>query len=120
LGVSCLYEKVNKEADKVIQLGYYVLRIYRNDKFIGYVKTYRKQRNAKYRFEKTRNINNACQIFLKVNCEHARDNLTFLRDKIYDNEVYRFEVVKTTEQELRKSKLHLLNVAKDFKKRGVI
>jgi len=37
----------------------YVIKIYYDGKFIGYVKNYRRHRNDKYRFNKTKNIKTA-------------------------------------------------------------
>ena len=42
----------------------YVLRVYRDDEFIGYVKDHRFHRNKKYRFNKTKNIKGLrCNIY---------------------------------------------------------
>lgn len=100
------------------ELGNYVLRVYLEDKFVGYVKTYRLHRNYKYRFEKTKNISNAWLTNNKIVCDQAKDKLTLFGDNLYNN--FKFEITKVTEQELRKSKLYLLGVVKNYKeKKGI-
>jgi len=87
----------------------YVLRVYRNDKFIGYIKTYRKFSNAKYRFEKTKNINEAIKFVAEHSCNILRIKLSEFIDKLIFDDSYTFKSHKITDKEIRKSKLYLLN-----------
>ena len=65
----------------------YVLKIHRDNKgFVGYIKSYRKHRNGKYRFERTKNINKAIHYTSIIECNHVKVKLTINRDiLIYDN-----------------------------------
>ena len=92
----------------------YVIKIYYDGKFIGYVKNYRRHRNDKYRFNKTKNIKTA-SYFTFV--EQIENNLNNKRDMLYYNEKFSFKGAKVTKQEIRNSKIHLLNVIKDYKSR---
>ena len=67
----------------------YIIRVYFNDDFVGYVKDYRIYRNKKYRFNKTRNINKAYKFNFSV-CENACNKLNNLRDDIY-TKAYNFK-----------------------------
>ena len=61
----------------------YLISIYYNNKFIGYVKDFRLHRNNLYRFNKTKNINKAIDyndsLFFKLNN---------LRDLLYHEKVF--------------------------------
>lgn len=88
----------------------YIIRVYFNDDFVGYVKDYRIYRNKKYRFNKTKNINKAYRFNLWI-CETACDKLNNLRDDIY-TKAYNFKCGEITDQELRRSKLSVLKIIK--------
>lgn len=91
----------------------HIIKIYRNDIFIGYLKSYRKHRNGKYRFEKTLNVND-CMRFLHISeIENVLNKLTTLLDLVlYFKDIFNFKKSELTEQEIRNSKLCVLNVIK--------
>lgn len=92
---------------------YYVIRVYLNDIFCGYVKNYRFHRSKKYRFDKTKNVNNASKFGSISGCEAACIKLNKLRDDlVYYNKKFNFKCVELTKQEVRKSKLSFLNIVK--------
>jgi len=88
----------------------YVISVYLNEDFVGYIKDYRIHRNKKYRFNKTKNINIASKFIFKYKCENACDNLNNLRDDTYKS--YNFKCGEITNQEVRKSKLNVLKIVK--------
>ena len=89
----------------------YILKISKNCEFLGYVSSYRKNRNGLYRFNKTKNLEKAIQ-FLNVNRAFiTANNLNILKDKIYYSSFF-FEVSKITDKEVRKSKLNVLRYIK--------
>jgi len=90
----------------------FVIKIYHNDIFIGYLKKYRKCRNDKYRFERSVNVNDSLQFSYKGHTDLIKYKLTNLKDPIYYNDSYTFKESELTDQEMRKSKLEFLNVVK--------
>ena len=97
-----------------IQKNNYIIKIYRDNIFIGYVRSYRKRRNGKYRFEKTKNISLALEY---TNSTGLADNVTMklnssMIDKLYYKGSYCFKVSKITDKEIRKSKLNILEKVK--------
>lgn len=97
--------------DKVIRKN--VIKIYHDDKFVGYIKSYRKHRNGKYRFEKTNNVNECLRFIYIGETTRATDKLNSLLDLIYYyKETYNFKNFELTDQEIRNSKLRILNVIK--------
>lgn len=96
-----------------MQISSYVIKIYANDKFLGYLKNYRLHRNAKYRFERTLNVDKAIKFspesvckFIIIKIKYSLDNLR------YCNMNYDFKCSELTNQEIRNSKLRHLNVVK--------
>jgi hypothetical protein len=96
----------------MIKLSRYIVKIYRDDIFLGYVKSYRKYINGKYRFEKTKNIFNALSYISIVECNSLKNKLTLRRDMLIYNNSYYFKVDIITEQEIRKSKIKILDKIK--------
>jgi len=93
----------------------YIINIYHEDKgFIGYIKSYRKHRNGKYRFTKTKNIAKALKYSHFGSAINVQIKLNQLesKDKLYYNNSYFFIDAKLTEQEIRKSKLNVLKSVK--------
>lgn len=91
----------------------YIIKIYRNDVFIGYLKSYRKHRNNKYRFEKTLNINDCMRFFSNNETDKILNKLKNLLDLVlYFKDNFSFKTSELTEQEIRNSKLRVLNVLK--------
>ena len=90
----------------------YIVKIYHDNKFIGYIKSYRKCRNSKYRFVRTIKINDAMQFPYKANTDMIKWKLTNLKDPLYYNNLYTFETGELTDQEIRKSKLEFLGIVK--------
>lgn len=87
----------------------FVVKIYRDDVFIGFVRSYRKHRNGLYLFEKTKNLNNALifnDLISSLYCEtHLKDEL----DKIYYfNKNNYFKTIKIDSQDIRLSNLNIL------------
>jgi len=72
----------------------------------------RYHRNRRFRFDRTKNINNATKFSLKYNCESATFKLNNLRDDLIYNKKTSFRCVELTNQELRRSKLSFLNIVK--------
>jgi hypothetical protein len=99
---------MKRPSNRDIKLGDYVIRVYTNDNFSGYLKDYRLHRNRKYRFNKTKNINNVLKLPAPIFCQEVIDYIIDNIDKLHHINI-RLECVKVTEQELRKSKLYLLN-----------
>jgi len=89
----------------------YIICVYIDDTFVGYVKNWRFHRNKKYRFDKTKNVNNASKFGTKGGCDGATNKLNNLRDDIY-NKKFSFKCSELTNQELRRSKLNFLNIVK--------
>jgi len=89
-------------------LDYYFVKIYKDNRFLGYVKSYRKHRNGRYRFERTNNLNNALKYISKLEGDRIELKLSKLKDKLRYNDSYSFANGKITEQEIRLSKLHTL------------
>lgn len=87
----------------------YVLRVYRDDEFIGYVKDYRFHRNKKYRFNKTKNVINASIFLSKSSADVVKNKLDNFRDKLCQYKAFTFKVILITSKEIRLSKLNLLN-----------
>ena len=90
----------------------YIVKIYHNNEFIGYIKSYRKFRNSKYRFVRTIKINDAMQFPYKANTDMIVWKLSKLKDTLYYNDLYTFETGELTDQEIRKSKLEFLGIVK--------
>ena len=89
----------------------YIVKIYLDDKFVGYLKSYRLHRSAKYRFEKTLNVGKAIKFSPEDVCKRAVFKLENYLDKLrYCNSNYHFDSSELTNQELRSSKLRRLNV----------
>lgn len=84
----------------------YVISVYKNNDFIGYIKSVRKHRNEKYRFEKTKDIDSALKYRDHFICLGKTIQLKEDGDNIYNN--YVFVVTTITSQEIRKSKLNVL------------
>jgi hypothetical protein len=88
----------------------FVIKVYYDDEFVGYVKNVRVTKNYKYRFTKTLNIYEA-----KVsNDDEYFKTLMFKLlkklDKLYHyNRFYSFGSYKITSQDVRESKLKILN-----------
>jgi hypothetical protein len=99
-----------------MEIGAYVLRVYHKDEFVGYIKNYRKHRNSKYRFNKTRNINKALTLIYKYTWKEIQYKLEELGDKLIYGNNFSFLITEITDQEIRKSKLHLLSIIKNNKK----
>jgi hypothetical protein len=89
---------------KIEFIKFYIIRIYKKDKFIGFVKSWRKHRNGKYRFEKTKNIDFAIKTISRHESQRLEIRLSELKDHIYSNS-YLFVSEKITEQDIRLSKL---------------
>lgn len=96
---------------KRLNVGNYIVIVYLNGDFVGYVKEYRLHRNKKYRFDKTKNINKALKFVATNIAEKATDQLNNFRDDIYNN-FYTFKHSEITNQELRRSKLSVLKIVK--------
>ena len=89
----------------------YVVKVYKNDKFVGYVKSYRKLRTDLYSFERTKNINESIKYLSIIESCRLKIKLTNKRDKLrYVN--YYFDNVIISEQEIRLSKLNILKTKK--------
>ena len=86
----------------------YVIRIYRNDIFEGYVKKFKNNNNKKL-FVTTKHINSAIYYQTIIACDVARIGLyNSYVDFKSDNENYTFEIYKINIKEIRKSKLKSL------------
>jgi len=90
----------------------YIICVYLNDAFVGYVKSWRFHRNKKYRFDKTKNVNNASKFGTKSGGDRAANKLNNLLDELIYNKKFNFKCVELTNQELRRSKLSFLNIVK--------
>jgi hypothetical protein len=100
---------MKRPLNKDITLTDFVVRVYINDKFSGYLKEYRLHRNKKYRFNKTKNINNAIKFLNPIHCGEVIDRIIDTIDKLHHINKVELKCIRVTEQELRKSKLYLLN-----------
>lgn len=85
----------------------YVIKIYKNDVFAGYVKSNRLSRNGEYRFTRTKNINECISTESYFTILGVFNKVSILGDKIY-NRNCEFRILKITEQEMRNSKLSVL------------
>ena len=62
----------------------YIVKIYKSDKFVGYVKSYRTLRTGLYSFERTKNINEALKNSTSMECARVSVKLATKRYvKIY-------------------------------------
>ena len=93
-------------------LNCYVIKTYKENKFIGFVKSYRKHRNGKYRFERTKNTNLAIKFISNHECRRLQLKLSVLKDPLRYNNSYSFTNEKITDQDIRLSKLTTLNSKK--------
>ena len=85
---------------------FFTVNVYHDDKgFIGYVKSYRKHRNGKYHFTKTKNIAEALKYSNIELTTNIQLKLTESREKLLYNDSLS---VILTDQEIRKSKLMIL------------
>lgn len=102
-----------KKTLKPIKLNDFVIRIYKDDIFIGYLKDWRLHRNKKYRFNKTKNINNAIRYCSDI-VQNSEGVMRIVKDLdfLHHGGSIKLKCVKVTEQELRKSKLYYLSVIK--------
>jgi hypothetical protein len=89
----------------------YILKIYKNCEFLGYVMSYRKNRNGFYRLNKTKNLEKAIQFSNLPRASIAANSLNILKDTLYYDS-YFFKVSKITDKEIRKSKLNVLSYIK--------
>lgn len=99
--------KIDNKYEKV-----FIICIYLDDNFIGYIKNYRFHRNKKYRFDRTKNVIKASKFGSKSGCEGACNKLNNLKDELIYNQKYSFKCTELTNQELRRSKLNVLNIVK--------
>lgn len=91
----------------------YIIKIYLDDKFIGYLKSYRKHRNARYRFERSLNVEKAIKFSPEAVCKMTILKLVYSLDTLkYCNTNYDFQCAELTNQEIRCSKLKHLNSVK--------
>ena len=103
--------KISQKGGDKNLIGKYVLGVYQNEKFLGYVSNYRIL-NSQYRFNKTKNLYKS-QIFLtKYFCESAEYKLSVHLDCIHHLTPVVFKIIEIDEQELRKSKLNNLSYIK--------
>jgi len=89
----------------------YNIKIYNNDLFVGYVKSYRKY-DSGYRFYITKNIQKSLQYKSESLILRAIDSLTNNRDKLLEIGIYTFKSSNVTNQDIRMSKLNILKRVK--------
>jgi hypothetical protein len=90
----------------------YIIKIYKDDNFIGYLKNYRLIKSG-YRFNKTKNLSLANKSSFKGLLFIWRDKLETKLDNFYHRGNYKFEISEITKQEVRKSKLNMLYLYKE-------
>ena len=90
----------------------HVIKIYKADKFIGYVKLYRILRTGLYCFEKTKNVDDAMTYLSSTQCDNLKNKLSTKRDMLRYGVSYKFENIIVTAQEIRLSKLNVLKTKK--------
>jgi len=87
----------------------FVIRIYNNGIFIGYIKEYRLHRNRLYRFKKTKNIDK-CMKYPKWTSEYIIEKISRQLDIChYYKSSFKFESRLITNREIRSSKLNVLD-----------
>ena len=96
----------------------YNIKVYNDDLFVGYIKSYRKFNNL-YRFEITKNFYKSLQYKYESDINktidkltNSRDKLTNSRDKLLEIGNYTFKLSLLTDKEIRKSKLNILKIVK--------
>jgi len=88
----------------------FVIKIYNNSIFVGYIKDTRLHRNGYYRFNKTKNIDKCMKYHTKWNSDAIVEKLSRNFDILhYYKSSYKFECKLITNQEIRLSKLNVLN-----------
>lgn len=108
--VSQKEKKYQKGGDKKL-IGKYILGVYKNEIFLGYVSNY-KIVNYRYRFNKTKNLYKS-QLFLNISfCESVKCKLSTNLDHIYHLTPVTFKIIEIDDQELRKSKINNLSYCK--------
>jgi len=94
----------------------YAVKIYKNDVFIGFVKSIRKHRNGFIRFVKTRNVETANTFSHKsYGYSYALSLelcLTTNIDKLMYRDNYKFLATEITKKDIRSSKLSVLKYKK--------
>lgn len=93
-----------KKSENIIK-NRFIIKIYKNNVFVGYVISYRKGRNG-YAFKKSKYIHKAASYIQKVDIERVKFKLTKLGTILNDD--YFFEIIQITDQEIRFSKLSVL------------
>lgn len=93
-------------------LKYYLVKVYKDTKFVGYIKSYRTLRTGLYCFEKTKNIDLALRYLSLSESDRVKNKLTNKRDMLRYSVSYIFESVIITPQEIRFSKLSVLKTKK--------
>lgn len=99
-----------KKNENVIIKNHFIIKVYKNDVFAGYVISYRKGRNG-YVFKKSKYIHKAASYIQKVEIERVKFKLTNLGNSILNND-YFFEIIQINDQEIRFSKLTILKTKK--------
>ena len=89
----------------------YNIKVYNDDLFVGYIKSYRKFNNL-YRFEITKNFYKSLQYKYESDINKTIDKLTNSRDKLLEIGNYTFKLSLLTDKEIRKSKLNILKIVK--------
>ena len=95
-----------KKNENVIIKNHFIIKVYKNDIFVGYVISYRKGRNG-YVFRKSKYIHKAANYIQKIEIERVKFKLTKLGNVILNSD-YFFEITQITDQEIRFSKLSVL------------
>ena len=88
----------------------FVIKIYNNSIFVGYIKDTRLHRNGYYRFNKTKNIDKCMKYKTECYIKHVIAKISNQLDiSHYYKSSYKFECKLITNQEIRLSKLNVLN-----------
>jgi len=88
----------------------FVIKIYKDDLFVGYIKNIRVHRNRQYRFIKTKNIDKCMKYKTECYIKHVIAKISNQLDiSHYYKSSYKFESKLITNQEIRLSKLNVLD-----------
>ena len=89
----------------LLEFDEYILKVYHDNIFLGYIKRYKKYRDGRIRFYITKKIESALYHLTIVDCDRLKFILEVFKDTTRYDDNYNFEVFKINNQEIRKLKL---------------
>jgi len=89
----------------LLEFDEYILKVYHDNIFLGYIKRYEKYRDGKFIFYITKKIERALYHLTIVDCDILKCKLDSFKDVLIYDDNYIFEVFKINNQEIRKLKL---------------